>query len=129
MMMFRADWNLWDGGLREAEREEGEIQIQIARLRREEAQRTLRADLQMALQTVRSAQVRVTLGEAQVGLAEESLRQMTKAYRLGTVSQSEVIDSEDQVSVSRLQLLQSELDRDLALARLAHLRPMAEEGR
>jgi outer membrane protein TolC len=82
----------------------------------------------MALQALRSAEVRVTLGQAELALAEESLRQITKAFELGTSSQIEIIDAEDQVSVARLRLLQSELDRDLSAARLARFRPDTPGG-
>lgn len=118
-VVFGLQWNLFDGGLREAELAEADHKVaeaetaaRLARNRARDEVRRAALDLDNALAARRKA-------DEQLGLAREALEQAQRSFSAGAATQLEVADATSAATGAELQSLAERLNAQLATLRLA----------
>ena len=118
---FTVQWLLWDGGMREAERDERQAALVRQQLRVRQAEVRVEADIDQALITYQSTLTQLEAARDQVKLAKTAVEETQRAFKLGAARQLDVIVAEDQQRLAELAELQTQLQLDLAAARLSYL--------
>lgn len=102
MVIFQADWLLWDGGMRVASQREENSKARQAQLRVEQASNNAKDSIRNAWEKLERSQASLEAAEARVALASESL---TLVERSEVAGGSTTLDLEQ----ARLQLIQAEI--------------------
>jgi outer membrane protein TolC len=113
------NWNLFDGGLREAELRDSDARIaeSVATSRAVEAR--ARDEVRRALLDLASAEANRVKAEEQVKLATEAVRLTDKSYQAGAASSLERVDAETGLAAAELAVVAETLNAELAVVRLA----------
>src|SRR5262249_8000364 len=114
---LQLDWQLYDGGLRDAQRE-------LAASQRRESQARLRAqpdlvadELKNSESTLATKRRALDAAKRSVDLSKESLELVQVRYEAGSATQLDLLQAQDALVASEVGLAQSRFD--LALAALA----------
>ena len=114
-------YNVFDGGVRQANIARARANLETARLSAEKQRR----DLALAIQTERLELVRLDklskIGERTVKLAEEDLRLAEERYRVGKARLLEVLDAQVNLTEARGNLVRTRYDLKIGEAELARL--------
>ena len=102
-------WALWDGGRADAEAAQAAGLAAAARHRLAEFDSIVALDIRLRLLEIDSGRAAVTAAGDAVRAATEARRVVTERYRVGVVTQAELLDAE-------AAQLQAELDRTRAMA-------------
>jgi outer membrane protein TolC len=114
-----ARWTLFDGGRREAEREEAGHRIREAEAALELARNKARDEVRRAELDLSSARAAQRKAEEQSSLAAEALRHAQAAYAQGAATYLEVADATTASEGADLARVTEELNANLAALRLA----------
>jgi outer membrane protein TolC len=112
------NWNLFDGGLREATLRENQARITEATAARESALARAREEVQRARLDLDSALANREKAKEQVELARENQRLVDVNYKAGAATYIEVSDANTALLNAELSQVSEELNADLASARL-----------
>ncbi|MSO83360.1 MAG: TolC family protein [Acidobacteria bacterium] len=104
-----AAWSLWDGGRARAEAAQAGSVADAARQRLAEFDSILALEVRQRTLEIDSGRAAVAAAQDGVRAAAEARRVVTERYRVGVVTQAEVLDADEAV-------LQAELDRTRAMA-------------
>lgn len=104
-----ATWSLWDGGRARAETAQAGSLADAARYRLAEFDSILALEVRQRTLEIDSGRAAVAASEDGVRAAAEARRVVAERYRVGVVTQAEVLDADEAV-------LQAELDRTRAMA-------------
>lgn len=107
-------WNLFDGFATRARVGEASAQQAAARARQRAAEAGARLDVQRAWVDYRSAQERISVAEAAVAEAEESLRIIRNRYSAGLATATDLLRNETALLETRLRRLSAVHDQRLA---------------
>ena len=102
-------WSLWDGGRTRAEAAQAGSAADAARARLAEFDSVLALEVQQRLLEIESGRAAIAAAEDAVRAASEARRVIGERYRVGVVTQAEVLDADTG-------LLQAELDRTRSTA-------------
>jgi outer membrane protein len=120
-MGLNLTYNVFDGGLRQANIDRARASLETARVIAEQQRR----DLALAIQTERleltRLQKQLRLGERTVKLAEEDLRLAEERYRVGKARLLEVLDAQVGMTEARANLVRTRYDLKIAEAELLRL--------
>jgi len=119
MVVFEANWMLWDGGLRIAQTKEEASKLRQSKL----VARKLREDIQIEVYTAwegyRHAEAAMVAAKDEVALADQNLSLAERALEAGSATWLEVDDARLGALQARLVDLNARADRETALTRLA----------
>ena len=119
MLVFEANWMLWDGGLRIAQSKEEASKLRQSKL----VARKLREDIEVEVQTAwegyRRAESAMLAAKDEVALADENLRLAERALEAGSATWLEVEDARLGALQARLVDLNARADREIALTQLS----------
>ena len=116
-----AEWILWQGGMRSAERDEAQARSVAADIQAQKTRHELDSEIEQALAQLDAARTQRDSAHTELQLAARSLRQAELSFRHGVASQLDVINARDQYRIARLSALQEALQVDLAIYRLRTL--------
>jgi outer membrane protein len=102
-------WSLWDGGRRKAEEAEADALVTAAGQRLSEFDSLLGLEIRQRLLDLESGRAAIAAADDAVRSAEEARRVVAERFRVGVVTNIEVLDAQ-------VALLQAELERTRALA-------------
>jgi len=112
------NWNIFDGGLREAENRELAAKLREARALEEQAQRNARDEVFRARLDLESARANRLKAEDTARLARESAAMVELQFRAGASSYIEVADSNSVLTQAEVGLLTERLNEQLAALQL-----------
>jgi outer membrane protein TolC len=92
---------IFDGGRRDARREEANSQYRQERVRTGDLKEQIELEVRLALDTLRSAEQQVKVAEEGLGLAENELAQARRRYEAGVANGIEVTDAQTRLARSR----------------------------
>jgi outer membrane protein TolC len=113
-------WNIFDGGLREAEIYENSGKALEAHAVAESKALHLRQDVETAKVDLKSAQANQEKIEKQLLLAKENFRLISSSKELGAASYLEFVDASDNLANAELSLIAQGLQVNLAALKLQH---------
>ncbi len=116
-----ADWILWDGGIRGAERDQAQSEMVAAQIRAQQTRHQIDSEIKQALAELEAAETQLASAETQRELAERSLRQAETSFRHGVATQLDVINARDQFQLAQITVLQERLQVDLSTYRVLTL--------
>ncbi len=114
-----ARWTLFDGGRREAERDDAAHRLREAEVALELARNKARDEVRRAQLDLSSARAAERKAEEQSSLAAEALRHAQAAYAQGAATYLEVADATTASENAQLARVTEELNANLAALRLA----------
>ncbi len=109
-----ATWELWDGGLRMAERRESASQSRAAEYAEALLLRQAEREVQLALEAHRRAELALRAMDDELQLARESLELAERSYQAGNTTWLELETARLQLESTQLIHLQERTARDLA---------------
>lgn len=112
------NWNIFDGGLREAENRELAAKLREARALEEQSQRNVRDEVFRARLDLESARANRLKAEDSARLARESSAMVELQFRAGASSYIEVADANSVLTQAEVGLLTERLNEQLAALRL-----------
>ena len=115
-------WNLFDGGLREAQLREASGRIAEARATQRAAEERVKDDVRRARLDLESAEANQVKADEQVKLARESAQLVKNNFEAGVATYLEVTDANTSLSGAELSAVNEGLN--VRLARLALVRAM-----
>lgn len=104
-----AEWNLYDGGQRAAERRRREATLVQAELRREQTEAQLRDELDRMQLELQTAEADLALATEQVELADRNVWLTSEAFDAGAATQVDVELARQQLYLSELALADAEV--------------------
>ena len=111
-------YNVFDGGVRQANIDRSRVELETARMNRQKRER----ELDLAIEVARLEMIRleklIRLGEQTVKLAKEDLRLAEERYRVGIGRLLEVLDAQVGFTRERANLVQTRYDLKIAEAGL-----------
>jgi outer membrane protein TolC len=114
-----ASWQLWDGGLRLAERKETASRVRSAELGVRAAQRQAEHDVRVAYEALKMAESAQAAGLEERALAEENLDLAERSFEAGGATWLDVEQAQLQQLSASLAELTARQQRELAAIRLA----------
>ncbi len=120
-LIFGAEWLIWDGGRRGAQRDQTRAEMLATQIQSEQTRDSIDAEINQALTDVEAANVQLESAETEVELAARGLHQAELSFRYGVASQLDVIAARDQFQIARLSLAQQQLEVDLSTYRVLTL--------
>ncbi len=114
MLVFSADWQLWDGGLRIAQSRQNASRVRQAEVAAQLARETADLEVRKAWDAYHSAEQALAATSEEVALAEENLKMAEAALEAGTATWLEVEDARMGMLRARLNALSERVTRDLA---------------
>ncbi|QDG51462.1 hypothetical protein FIV42_12115 [Persicimonas caeni] len=120
-MIFGAQWTIWDGGQREALLDERNAQLLASKLQKEQTLDDISTELERAWADYLSAKTQVASSKEQVELAEQAFEQAQIGYENAVTTQLDLIDSQDQLTLARINLARDQLQVELAVRTLRYL--------
>ncbi len=114
----RINWNLYDGGAAVARAQQRERDIEIAETRFAETRNQIRFQVEQSYSNLRANFDNIQTAQVAVVQAQESLRLARLRFQAGVGTQTEVINSETELTRARINRLNAILDYNRALASL-----------
>ncbi|NOY26187.1 MAG: TolC family protein [Oligoflexia bacterium] len=118
MVVFGANWTLWDGGLRASQLKGQSSQVRLADIAARQQQEQAIQDVRTTWQDLRRAELALQTVQHELDLAQENLTLAERGFEAGTVTWIEVSDATQGMEAARLTSLQERMNRDLAAMRL-----------
>ncbi len=112
-------WNLFDGGLREAELRESAARLSESRANLAAAEARARDELRRALLDLASARANAVKADEQLALARENARLVQASFELQAATYLEVIDANAALAGAELSAINEALQADLAQIQIA----------
>jgi outer membrane protein len=119
MIVFEANWMLWDGGLRIAQTKEEASNLRQTKLVAKKLREDIEIEVQTAWESFRRAEAAMRAAKDEVSLADENLRLAERALEAGSASWLDVEDARLGALQARLIGLNARADREIALTQLA----------
>ncbi len=119
MLVFQANWTLWDGGNRLARSRAQASAARVAEIQAEDARDQAEQELRTALAAARRADAAWRAAGEQVRLAEENLRQARAQFDSGAIGPLELDAARLAALRARLALASERANRELARVDLA----------
>jgi outer membrane protein TolC len=116
------DWQLYDGGIRDAQRHLAAAQVTEAKVRADMLRESVRDDLADGRRRLETSEQRVTAAQRSVALARETLELVRVQYEAGSVTQVDLLQAQDALVSSQEALAHAHFDvaaADLLLRRAA----------
>jgi outer membrane protein TolC len=113
-------WNLWDWGKKSARVQQAHLAAKELELGYQQLQQMLQADVQRTCLRLEEARQQLQIAEKMLEQAEENFRIVENQYKQGIIANSEYLDAETELTRSRLQKIQYQID--LQIANFDHLR-------
>ena len=92
---------IFDGGRRDARREEANSQYRLERIRTGDLKEQIELEVRLALDSLRSAEDQVKVADEGLGLAENELAQARRRYEAGVANGVEVTDAQTRLARAR----------------------------
>ena len=92
---------LFDGGRRDARREEASSQLRSEEIRTRDLKEQIELDVRVSLDSLRSADAQVTAAKDGLALAERELEQARRRYEAGVTNSIEVTDAQTRLQRAR----------------------------
>lgn len=92
---------LFDGGRRDARREENLTQLDQERIKTRDLQRQIKLEVLLALDSLHSAAEQVNVAEEGLDLSQQELEQARRRYRAGLTASLEVTDAQNRLARAR----------------------------
>jgi len=115
---FTLSWNIFDGFSRERSVSYAKIQHNNARVDLIEARHAVALDVKKAHLDIDKATQQVNVNEENVEAATEDMRITQEKYNLGAATILEVLDAQVSLKTAQMQLISSQFDYNLAVAKL-----------
>ncbi|HCF58169.1 MAG TPA: TolC family protein [Myxococcales bacterium] len=112
-------WNLFDGGLREAELKEHDSKIVEAKAARRSAELKARDEVLRSIIDLESAQANRVKAEEQLKLAQENTQLVRVNFNAGVATQLDVSDASAMLAGAEMGVVAETLNAELAALRLA----------
>ena len=116
---INATWQLWDGGLRAAERRETASRVRMAELQERLIQRDAEREVRVAFEELRIAESSVEASTEEQRLAEQNLTLAERSFEAGSATWLDVELADLQLRTANLAQLRARHQRELAAIRLA----------
>lgn len=113
------NWNLFDGGLREAEHREAQAKIAESEAQLRAAEARTRDEIRRALLELESADANRLKAEEQARLARENAGLVKQSFEAGAATYIEVVDANAALTGAELSRVSEMLNADLAAIQLA----------
>lgn len=116
------EWDLWDGQLTRAKRQEARANLDTAREQERKLRLALDLELEQARLALRDASERLAVTETAVAQAAESVNLTRVRFEQGIALSTQLIDAETALLAARVRRAEAEADQRIALAavRKAH---------
>ncbi|HEU4585561.1 MAG TPA: TolC family protein [Gemmatimonadaceae bacterium] len=114
------DWNLWDGGAREARVEEATARVRSAEARLEEAKRLAEVEVTRQSLEVERASEAMRVAADNVARSAEALRVTEQQFREGVVLSAQLLDAQQTLLEAEERQLRAVADSAIARAALLH---------
>ena len=119
---LEADWQLYDGGLRDASRHQAESLRRQYELQLAQLHDTINDDIAQADRALRTKRDALTTAQKSVGLSQETLELIRAQHDAGTATQLDLLQAQDALVVAEVTRAQARFDLamgELTLQRLA----------
>lgn len=120
-LSLRGSYPLFNGFQRETQVWRAQTEAEVARAQERAARLALRADVDAAYSTARSAEVGIDLARQSVELSREDLRVTQERYRLGLATILDLQSAQITLQQSEVELIDRQFDYQLGLAQLESL--------
>lgn len=114
------DWNLWDGGAREARVEQAKARVRSAEARLEEATRLAEVEVTRQSLEVERATEATRAAADNVARSAEALKVTQQQFREGVVLSAQLLDAEQTLSEAEERQVRAVADSAIARAALLH---------
>ncbi|MBA2662043.1 MAG: efflux RND transporter permease subunit [Bradymonadaceae bacterium] len=121
MIIFGAEWILWDGGMRGAEIDQRRAQLLAVDIRRRQSIHQITSGIEQAWAEFLAAQSQIESGQSEIELAAFALNQAQTAYRHGVATQLDVISAQEQLELAQIAQIQDQLMLELSVQRVRNL--------
>jgi outer membrane protein len=118
MLVFEANWMLWDGGLRIAQTKEEASKVRQAQLATRKLQEDVEIEVRTAWENLDRAARAMIAAEDEVQLAQQNLNLSERALEAGSATWLEVEDARLGMLQAELVRLNAQAERELALTNL-----------
>ncbi len=119
-------WNLWDWGKKSARVQQTFLATKELELGYQQLQQMLAADVRRTFLRIDETQEQLQIAEKMLEQAEENFRIVENRYQQGIITNSEYLDAESELTRSRLQKIQYQIDHQIA--NFDYLRACRTEG-
>ncbi len=119
MLVFEANWLLWDGGMRIAKSKEEASRLRQTRLVAQRLREDIEIEVVSAYDSFARAEATMRAAEDEVALAQQNLQLAERALEAGSATWLEVEDARLGMLQANLVALTARTDRELALTDLA----------
>jgi outer membrane protein len=109
-------WDLWDGLLTKAKREEAKANLQTTREEDRKLRLALELDLEQARIALREARERLTVSEKVIDQAGESAAMIRSRFEQGLALSTQLISAETALIAARVRRAEAESDQSIAIA-------------
>jgi outer membrane protein TolC len=92
---------LFDGGRRDARRQESTSLLRQERIRRHDLEQQIELEVRLALDALRSAEEQVKVAEEGLTLTQEEVAQAQRRYQAGVTSSLEITDAQTRLERAR----------------------------
>lgn len=116
---FNVNVPIWDGGRRDARREESLSQFRQEQVRTRDLEQQVELDVRLAFDTIHSAAVEVETARGGVDLSDQELAQAKRRYQAGVANALEVTDAQTRLDRARDNLINALYDYNVARIDLA----------
>lgn len=107
-------WNIWDWGKKSARVQQTQLALNELELGYQQLQQMLQADVQKTYLRLEEAQQQLQIAEKMLEQADENFRIVENRYQQGVITNSEYLDAETELTRSRLQKVQYQIDLQIA---------------
>jgi len=111
-------WDLWDGRLTRGRVSEAEAHLEAAREQERKVRLAIDFEVEQARLQLQEAGERLTVSEAAVAQAEESVALTRARFEEGLVLATQLIDAETALTAARVRRIEAETDQRIAIAAL-----------
>ncbi len=107
-------WNIWDWGKKSARVQQVLVATKELELGYQQVRQMLEADVQRTHLRLEEAQQQYQISQKMLDQAEENFRIVENRYQQGIITNSEYLDAEAELTRSRLQKIQYQIDLQIA---------------
>lgn len=107
-------WNIWDWGKKSARVQQTHLALKELELGYQQLQQMLQADVRRTFLRLEEAQQQFQIAQKMLEQAEENFRIVENRYQQGIITNSEYLDAEAELTRSRLQKMQYQIDFQIA---------------
>jgi len=119
MLVFSANWNLWDGGFRASQLKEEASKVRVAELLAQQQRDRAEEEVRTAWEQLQRAERALSAVTDEVALAHENLELAERGFSAGTTTWLEVDDAQLGLQQAELGVLRERMNRDLAAIQLS----------